>query len=300
MKTQKLMLLILAGAAILTSCKKDDEEPMEPIANKKSITLDISGLEDLGSNYVYEGWIIVNGSPISTGTFMVDGNGMLSKQTFELNASDVDAASTFVLSIEPANDPDPAPSATKILAGDFNGSTANINTDLIADFSGVAGKYILATPTNGADSDENSGIWFLDISSGNPMAGLNLPTLPEGWKYEGWVVIDGQPVTTGTFTNTMATDDNDPYSGSMPLPDVNGSDGFFPGEDFLMNAPSGLSFPTDIRGGTAVISVEPYPDNSPMPFTLKPLVHAIPSGAMDHTVYDMGQNLSLPTGMVSR
>jgi hypothetical protein len=294
------MLLILAVAAILTSCKKDDEEPMEPSSSKKSIMLDISGLEDLGSNYVYEGWIIVNGSPLSTGTFMVDANGMLSKHTFELNASDVDAATTFVLSIEPANDPDPAPSATKILAGDFNGNTADINTDLVADFSNVAGKYILATPTNGSETNENSGIWFLDLSSGSPMNGLDLPTLADGWKYEGWVVIDGQAVTTGTFINTMATDDADPFSGSMPLPDVNGSDGFFPGEDFLMNAPAGLNFPTDISGALAVISVEPHPDNSPMPFTLKPLVHAIPANAIDHTVYDMGQNLSLPTGMVSR
>jgi len=300
MKTQKSMLLILAVAAILTSCKKDDEEPMDPSSSKKSIMLDISGLEDLGSNYVYEGWIIVNGSPLSTGTFMVDANGMLSKQTFELNASDVDAATTFVLSIEPANDPDPAPSATKILAGDFNGNTADINTDLVADFSNVAGKYILATPTNGSETNENSGIWFLDLSSGSPMNGLDLPTLADGWKYEGWVVIDGQAVTTGTFINTMATDDADPFSGSMPLPDVNGSDGFFPGEDFLMNAPAGLNFPTDISGAMAVISVEPHPDNSPMPFTLKPLVHAIPADAIDHTVYDMGQNLSLPTGMVSR
>ena len=300
MKTQKMILMLLAAAAILASCKKDDEEPMEPATTKKSITLDITGLEDLGSDYVYEGWIIVNGAPVSTGTFMVDGSGMLSKQTFELNASDVDAASTFVLSIEPASDPDPAPSATKILAGDFNGSAASINTSLIADFSGAAGKYILATPTNGADSDENSGIWFLDLSSGSPMVGLDLPMLPEGWMYEGWVVIDGQPVTTGTFTNTMATDNNDPYSGSMALPDVNGMDGFFPGEDFLMNAPAGLSFPTDIRGGMAVISVEPYPDNSPMPFTLKPLVHPIPAGATDHVVYDMGQNLSFPTGTVTR
>ena len=86
----------------------------------------------------------------------------------------------------------------------------------------------------------------------------------------------------------------------MALPDVNGPDGFFPGEDFLMNAPTGLSFPTDIAGGTAVISVEPYPDNSPNPFTLKPLVHNIPASAKDHMVYDMGQNLSFPTGTVTR
>ena len=98
----------------------------------------------------------------------------------------------------------------------------------------------------------------------------------------------------------MATDDDDPFSGSMSLPDVNATDGFFPGEDFLMNAPSGLTFPVDIAGGTAVISVEPHPDNSPNPFTLKPLVHNIPASAVDHTVYDMGQNLSFPTGTVTR
>ena len=77
-------------------------------------------------------------------------------------------------------------------------------------------------------------------------------------------------------------------------------DGFFPGEDYLMNAPSGLSFPTDLAGGTAVISIEPYPDNSPNPFTLKPLVHNIPAMAEDHMVYDMGQNLNFPTGTVTR
>ena len=127
-----------------------------------------------------------------------------------------------------------------------------------------------------------------------------LPQLPDGWKYEGWVVIDGQPVTTGTFTNTMATDDAAPFSGSIALPDVNGMDGFFPGEDFLMNAPAGLNFPTDIAGGIAVISVEPYPDNSPNPFTLKPLMNNIPASGVDHMVYELGQNLNFPTGTVTR
>ena len=299
MKTSKMIILMLVAIVVLASCKKDDEDNMD-MDNNKSIMLNISGLEDLGSDYVYEGWLIVNGAPVSTGTFTVDATGMLSRTTFSLNAADVDAATTFVLSIEPANDSDPAPAATKILAGDFSGNSASVNTDLVGDFSSAEGKYILATPTNGADTDENSGIWFLDITTGSPMVGLDLPQLPEGWKYEGWVVIDGQPVTTGTFTNPMATDDADPYSGNMPLPDVNGMYGFFPGEDFLLNAPAGLDFPTNIAGGMAVISVEPHPDNSPNPFTLKPLVHAIPAAAMDHTVYVMGQNLNFPGGTVSR
>lgn len=298
-KTRNLIVLLLAGTIIFTACKKDEEMMEDPIP-MKSITLDISGLDDLGSDYVYEGWLIVNGAPVSTGTFMVGANGMLSKTTFSLKASDVDNASKFVLSIEPANDSDPSPAATKMMVGDFNGANAPLNTDVVGDFSNASGKYILATPTDEDGNNENSGIWFLDLATGAPTVGLVLPQLPDGWKYEGWVVIDGQPVTTGTFTNTMATDDAAPFSGSIALPDVNGMDGFFPGEDFLMNAPTGLMFPTNIAGGTAVISIEPFPDNSPNPFTLKPLVNSIPASAVDHTVYDMGQNLNFPTGTVTR
>ena len=151
------------------------------------------------------------------------------------------------------------------------------------------GVYILATPTNAADTDENSGIWFLTPGSDAPL-GLQLPMLPPGWEYEGWAVIDGVPVTTGRFTDAEGADDADPYSGTQGGPP-------FPGEDFLVNAPGGLTFPTDLAGTTAVISVEPEPDDSDAPFTLKPLVGMIPSDAADHTKYDLGNNAaSFPSG----
>ena len=299
MKKVNLILVAIISIVLISSCKKDEENEM-PAVSMKSINLNLSGLEDLGSSYVYEGWLIVDGSPVSSGTFTVDASGMLSKTQFKMTASDVDNAVKFVLSIEPMNDSDPAPSATKILAGDFNGNSASLDISPVGDFSNSAGKYILATPTNGADTDENSGIWFLDLSTGMPTMGLNLPNLPDGWKYEGWVVINGTPVTTGKFTNTAATDEADPYSGTEALPDVNNGNGFFPGEDFLQNAPSQLSFPTNIAGGTAVISIEPSPDNNPGPFTLKPLVHGISDMATDHVVYDMGQNLNFPGGTVTK
>ena len=40
-----------------------------------------------------------------------------------------------------------------------------------AGAASAAGDYILATPTNGADNDENSGIWFLSLASGAPAVG---------------------------------------------------------------------------------------------------------------------------------
>ena len=103
-------------------------------------------------------------------------------------------------------------------------------------------------------------------------------------------MIGGTPVTSGRFTATDMMDLGDPFSGTEPGPP-------FPGEDFLVNAPTGLVFPTDLAGGTAVISIEPEPDDSAAPFTLKPLAGMIAAGATDHVTYSIPSNLaSFPTG----
>ena len=290
MKKISIYLFVLFTAITLTtSCNKDDD--------MSTLKLNISDLENLGSNYAYEGWLIVDGNPVSTGTFTVDNNGKMSKSNFEIKSDDLEMATTFVLTIEPSPDNDPAPSEVHILGGDFSNGSASLTIShgaaLSTDFGSSSGIFLLATPSDGADSNEKSGLWFLDPSSGSPKKGLSLPSLPSGWIYEGWAVINGTPVSTGTFSASDMADNSAPYSGSAPTPP-------FPGEDFLKNAPSGLTFPTDLRGGMAVISVEPVPDNSASPFAIKPLVGMIDQNAMDHTPYHMGQNSSFPKGTASR
>lgn len=292
---KKLFLFVLGLSLFLIGCT-DDESPSGPTTS--SLELNISGLEDLGSSAMYEGWIMVEGVPKTTGTFSVNSSGALSQSSFDLNSDDLSSATAFILTIEPNPDPSPNPSDVHILAGDFSGTTASLTVGHAAalgdDFSSISGKYILATPTNGPDTDEKSGIWFLDLSSGSPAVGLNLPTLPAGWKYEGWTVINGVPVTSGTFTSVNVIDDADPFSSTQPGPP-------FPGEDYLVNAPMGLTFPTNLAGGTAVISIEPFPDNSPNPFTLKPLIKMIPNDAADHVTYTLDKNLSsFPTGIATK
>lgn len=269
---------------LAASCSSDDDNNNSSTSN---LTINFTGLENLGSDYVYEGWIIVAGSPVSTGTFTIDDTGAYSRTSFTVDSGQLASATTFVLTIEPAIDPDPAPSDVKVLGGDFSGNSASVNSNIVADFSTVEGKYILATPTDTDNSNEESGVWFLDNSSGSAVTGLTLPTLPAGWKYEGWAVINGTPVSTGTFTDASMADDNaatSPFKGS----DNNGPN--YPGEDYLQNAPAGLgvSFPTDLRGTTIVISVEPSPDNSTAPFALKPLAHMVPPAAATHTTLTMG------------
>ena len=66
----------------------DESEDSDPM---KNLNLNISGLEDLGSEAIYEGWLIVDGVPVSSGTFSVDANGNMSKTSFSVNATDLDA-----------------------------------------------------------------------------------------------------------------------------------------------------------------------------------------------------------------
>ena len=281
----------IAGSLVLASCDDNEND-----SNDTSVlTLNLKGLESLGDGFAYEGWIMVDGAPKSTGTFTVDGAGKLSATTFMIDEDDLAAATAFVLSIEPSPDTDPAPAATKLLVGEFSGNTASVSTGTVgSDFDKATGKFIVKTPTTTTTDDDYSGIWFLDNSGAMMEAGLDLPELSPGWKYEGWVVIDGTPVTTGTFTMTDKADDAAPFSGS----DASGP--AFPGEDFIMNAPSGLTFPTDIQGGTAVISIEPDPDNSAAPFVLKPLVKMIPDPATGVIGMDNNTSASFPSGSVSR
>ncbi|WP_052593970.1 anti-sigma factor [Aureispira sp. CCB-QB1] len=286
--TNFLLIALVSGLFILTGCQET------PITTN-NFTVSIAGLEDLGNDYVYEGWLIVNGTPVSTGTFTVNNTGVLSQTSFEADISDLDNATKFVLSIEPSVDSDPAPSAVKILAGDFSNNTATLSVGdgaaLGSDFSTAAGSYILATPTDALSNNENSGVWWL-VPGGTPS--LTLPTLPSGWRYEGWAVVNGMPLSTGTFTNVSGADDAAPYSGPNAGP-------AFPGEDFLTNAPSGITFPLDLSNANVVISVEPFPDNSEKPFLLKPLVATVPANATNGTSYNMNNNNTTnPSGTVTR
>ena len=265
-----MLAMVLAALVGLTALVPATVAAQDPA----SVNLRFDGLEPLADTLVYEGWLIIDGAPQSTGTFNIDADGNIDTIT-SINVADAESASAFVLSIEPANDPDPAPAATKILGGEFNGFTASLGIDHPAavgtDFSDAAGEFIIATPTTADDSDDLSGVLFLDPTGDDgPAPSLDLPTLNDGWVYEGWVVIDGTPISTGRFTSATGADDFGGFSGDQDAPP-------FPGEDFIVNAPAGLEFPTDLSGRTVVISVEPEPDDSTAPFALKPLVGDVPA-----------------------
>ena len=276
-----------AGDEAMEDEEAMDDDAMEDDAmedGRPVINIAFEGLEPLGDDFEYELWTIVDGAPVTGGVFDIDDSGDVAIAGDQAHLYGHEGATDVVISIEPAEDPDPAPAAPKPLGGSIadDGSFVLDTTHpatLGTDFSDAAGQFILGTPSDGADNNELSGLWFLQVPG--PEASLELPELPEGWVYEGWAVVDGVPISTGTFSDGGAADDFNGFSGPDAVP-------AYPGEDFLVNAPEGLSFPLDLSGGAAVISVEPADDNSPAPFALKPLVGDIPTDAEPFTNYDLG------------
>jgi hypothetical protein len=280
-----IVIAILAFAALKNN---DEGTSLADTQQGASVSLENLNLKKLDEGS-YEGWLIFGTDKVSTGKF-----NSLDELTFssERNPNEADS---FVLTIEPEGDSDEEPSGIVVLSGDFVDGRAELSFP--ANLVDIKGTYILGTPTDGLDNNETSGIWF--VVPGEPLQpSLDLPELPEGWVYEGWVVNKGVGLTTGRFTEVDERDSFDGFSGDQPGPS-------FPGEDYLVNAPAGLIFPADLADGetTAIVSVEPDlngvdPTGNDI-FSIMPLVAEIPLEAPDHSNFDLQRwQASIPTGTV--
>ncbi len=233
----------------------------QPENDDVTLELAFEDLPVLGDDYLYEGWLITADGPVTSGRFVVTGEE--DSHVFSIDRALADASAMFVLTIEPRFGDVPEPSDTHILAGPFDNGVAQLTMEhgaaLGTNFLESDGGFFLETPTTaGVADDYDQGIWFIDPAAG-PGAGLRLPELPAGWVYEGWVVGEDGPISTGTFVDPGMAD----RDGGGPAAGPDGAPPF-PGQDFINPA---MSLP----GTTIVLSVEPDPDDSPMPFFFKPL-----------------------------
>jgi hypothetical protein len=247
------------------------------------------GAKDLPrlSGALYEAWVIKGDRKLSAGVFNVRerGRGGLILLRSPINPARADA---IVVTIEPVPDPDPGPSAVAILAGEPGRHLASLRFPI--DLRTVAGSFILATPTDDNPANGTAGVWFLD-PAGGPGPSLRLPQPPPGWVFEGWGVTQDTPLTTGRFTSVTGPDLASPFSGPNPGPP-------FPGEDFVTRLPAGVVPPVNLADGrsTVVITVEPdIGGNDPTgagPFSIKPLVAAVPADASPGTSIRLRRDLS--------
>ncbi|MCK6541333.1 hypothetical protein L6Q79_01475 [bacterium] len=190
---------------------------------------------------------------------------------------DLSDAVSAAISIELENDPDPAMPNRIFMSGEFSNGVASLelsgedalNLDL-SDPAVISGKFVLGTPSDTINDNDDSGVWFVDAPFGQPQnPGLSLPTLPNGFKYEAWIATQSETVciSTGQFKRADSMDYNGtgPNGGNTPTPNV-------PGEDLVYD-----QFNVDVQGRTVDVSVqEAYLDTFAFPIRIQKTIQKNP------------------------
>jgi len=302
---------LAAGSCFFLTLGCVENPDITSLQGDTSVTLELEGLPPLPGSLNYQAWLIMGtppeawGHPLALFDMNEEGemvhpvNDSVFAGTFR---TDVDLAevSGVGISIEASDVLLTYSSYTFILGGDVAGGQADLASDhwvALGDaLEEAGGGFVLATPTDTDLDNELAGIWFMDPTSGSFEAGLDLPVAPTGWNYEAWVVLGGQPLSMGKFVSVSAPDSANVFGGEVTPPN-------FPGEDFLVDAPAGLTFPPDLAGAEVFLTLEPqgeYDVDRDAPFFLRFLEATVPAEPAASTFYGlMATGEFLPSGTVT-
>lgn len=297
---KKILLLLVPLLVALGGCELTE---VEDGTNVSELQISVSGLRQLPDTLIYATWLTrfdlnkqENVSalidPVTVGS---DGSFTLStsKVSFEqIQASigvgvTIEKKSRFVFTSEAEEDSlrkIMKPAGRSILQGKFGSNTLDLTVNnVITDFSEVSGMFTLLTPTDGnTDQNETSGIWFADSVDrvNGPLQGINLQDAKTGWSYFAWVETGSAMLKMGGFTSASAADDSSYFSSTVAsgLP--------FPGEDFLLNAPAGVTFPLNLAGAKVIITAQPDYLSEPTDY-IRILEADIPSNAAGRSTVQM-------------
>jgi hypothetical protein len=268
--------LIGIGLLAVSGCSGDDD-----VSRRKVSLLFAEMMADqrifIDDNGMLELWAVKRNEYNSLGQFRIDFNGRpvdLDGNLIEHFESDFDLldAARLVVTFESSSAGLNTGDGTgpEIMSGMITGNSFDLDNG--AAFQGVLGQYLVVTPSDGGGTPDveeedstnpNCGIWFTTRDWGKPGPGLGLPVAPEGWIYEGWLMHGPMEfLSMGQFDSISVLDHNNIYLSSEQRLYAE-STYHFPGEDFLVNAPEGLTFPFDVRGSMTFVTMEPVPDNAP-------------------------------------
>lgn len=288
-------VLMLAGLLPFGGCVQSTTDPADRIS---MVDLSFQGLEPLKGGLKYQAWAVTRRSGLYQGlpflVFNVNEAGALVDPVqdtvltgpFQLTLA-ADAVYGIAVSLEITEGSFVSDSYSYLLGGVVEGKAADLELapwlGLNMNLSGMAGWYVLGTPTDGDPQNEEAGIWFLDGSGPGPVPGLNLPDVEPGWNYEGWVVVGSDTLSTGKFSTAAGPDLSNRHSGERPAP-------AFPGEDFLSDPPENVTFPLHLPGASVFVTLEPWNtwDTEPQsPFFLRLLEGEVPQAAVPGRAYEL-------------
>lgn len=300
-----LTLIALSLPLSLSGCIQNTTDPGD-IASLVELTFE--GLRPLGGGLKYQAWAVTRRGGVFQGVpflvFDVSSSGALVDPVQDtvltgpfvvrLGTRDIEG---IAISLELTQGEFTSSSYSYLLGGEVEGKVAQLELapwmGLNMDLSGMTGRYVLETPTDGEGEGKLSGIWFLDRSGGTPAPGLELPEAVAGWTYEGWVVVGTDTLSTGKFSAVSGADLANRYCGGEPAPP-------FPGEDFLEDPPAGVAFPLHLAGAKVFVTLEPWQswDLEPQsPFFLRLMEGEIPPSANPGDAYGLNSLFDhLPRG----
>lgn len=291
---KKLLIIITMSFLSFWGCEYFENSST---LNTSSLELNITGLPQLPDTLAYVAWFDNDDRPpvfIKRLTPNAQGDVYFKE---EQKLIYLDSAQIFLVTVERVsqiNAPNFTASNRIVLIGRFSRGLCNLTlAENFNDFSQTSAKYTLYTPTDGdLASNPFGGIWFVDsVDANRTTAGLNIPVLAGGWIYEGWIEVNNNKLSTGRFRNPKAADLFNGYSATVAtIP--------FPGEDFINNAPSGFTFPLNLRGAKAYVSLELNDGRTRGDVPGIIIYEAnIPNDAVSQKSYSMAlKNTSLPKG----
>lgn len=307
-------LAVAAVLVVLVSGCGDD--PAAPSAGERyGVTFD--GLGRIPARHgTFTIWVHDGTDTVAVGT-VPPGDATESAGPVEFDLP-LDRPRGVFVSVEPPMDPSPGPSATRLLAGDFRGATAELVFEGVATLSKplepAPGAHSLFTTSNNSEgypSAENAGLWLFTLTPSRNAHGtreVKVAPLRPGWTYEGWLVWQGPPrvwISYGKFRpdeGGLLTSRDDtgtgPFAGAEDFRNAGVED--VPGEEWTSDEiarqlgialPGGFALPLAVdsvdAAGTAlwhhVISIEPAFDlvEGPLegePFVLRPYENPIGAG----------------------
>lgn len=252
---------ILAGLTLcaLAACGDTPTEitPLpRAIGEVQGVLLQVDNLRPLdpSTQGIYYLWALLERNRAELmGSFQVDASGEIVDETgapidiFRNSEFSVRKTLRLLVTIEIPGPAPESPSGMQILSGTVIDGVANLTVPISTTITSASGSLRVFTPTDGPGTNETSGFWFIDLE-GAPS--LLLPDTTGALVYETFVELGGQTVPVGRFERADQEDDANQFSADVvEAPER-------PGEDLLVNAPEGLTFPADLSGARVTVSLE--------------------------------------------
>lgn len=252
-------LLLACALVALGSCGDTPTEitPLtRAVGEVQGVMLNVDNLApvDPATQGVYTLWALMERNQTERlGQFAIDSSGDVVDENgtpIERFQSDEFAERKtlrILVTIELAGLDRDSPQGLQVLSGTVIEGVADLTVPISTTITEAGGNLRVFTPTDGPGTNETSGFWAVALD-GSPS--IDLPDSTGALVFETFVEIDGNLISVGRFESPDEADDRNPFSSEeFPAPER-------PGEDLLLNAPEGLSFPADLSGARVTISLE--------------------------------------------